>query len=77
MAEELIDPDTAITAFMGWLTSRDEVAGPFSACHNASGAVELMKAFFAAQGWEAAPSERFERQVKLLRAKYPRRNEEA
>ena len=43
--------DTEITAsealygFMGWLTSRDEVSGPFSAKHEAASAAELVHKF--------------------------------
>ncbi len=42
----------AIYAFMGWLTSRYEVSGPFSAKHNASQAAELVAKFCKMQGWE-------------------------
>jgi hypothetical protein len=65
-----IDPDTAITAFMGWLTSRDEVVGPFSSRHEASEAAQLLKKFCEAQGWHAG-NERFHRQINLLRERYP------
>lgn len=64
-----IDPDTAITAFMGWLTSRDEVSGPFSSRHSPE--VELLKQFCEAQGWHAS-NERFHQQIKLLKERYPR-----
>jgi hypothetical protein len=63
-----IDPDTAITAFMGWLTSRDEVVGPFSSRHDPS--VDLIKQFCEAQGWHAS-NERFHQQIKLLKERYP------
>jgi hypothetical protein len=63
-----IDPDTAITAFMGWLTSRDEVVGPFSSRHDPS--VDLIKQFCEAQGWHAS-NERFHQQIKLLKMHYP------
>ncbi|HEX3643822.1 MAG TPA: hypothetical protein VHV10_21235, partial [Ktedonobacteraceae bacterium] len=63
-----IDPDTAITAFMGWLTSRDEVVGPFSSRHDPS--VELIKQFCEAQDWHAS-NERFHQQIKLLKERYP------
>lgn len=42
----------AIYAFMGWLTTRDAVAGPFSGRHEASSAAELVGAFCSAQGWD-------------------------
>lgn len=42
----------ALYAFMGWLTSRDAVSGPFSATHEASSAAELVNEYCQAQGWE-------------------------
>ncbi len=42
----------AIFAFMGWLTSRNEVSGPFSARHEASQAANLVAWFCETQGWE-------------------------
>jgi hypothetical protein len=63
-----VDPDTAITAFMGWLTSRDEVSGPFSSRHDPS--VDLIRQFCEAQGWHAS-DERFHQQIKALKQKYP------
>lgn len=65
-----IDPDTAITAFVGWMTSRDEVSGPFSSQHEAADAVELVKKFCEAQGWNSSLT-RFHQQIKLLKEKYP------
>ena len=47
-------PSEALFGFMGWLTSRDPVAGPFSAHHNASQAAELVAEFCKSQGWESA-----------------------
>ncbi len=67
---EIVDPAIALTAFMGWLTSRDEVAGPFSARHEAGQAVLLVKKFCQSQGWEIDDKKYF-RQIKLLKAKYP------
>lgn len=55
---DCIDPDTAITAFAGWLTTRDEVAGPFSSHHNAGDMAQLIRQFCEAQGWKAS-DERF------------------
>jgi len=40
---------------MGWLTSRDEVSGPFSSRHNASQAAELAGAYCKEQGWDGEP----------------------
>jgi hypothetical protein len=63
-----VDPDTAITAFMGWLGSREEIVGPFSLRHDPG--VELIKQFCEAQGWHAS-NERFHQQIKVLKQKYP------
>ena len=41
----------AILAFMGWLTTREDKAGPFSGRDNASEAAELVGDFCEAQGW--------------------------
>lgn len=68
---EWVDPDTAIIAFAGWLTSREEVSGPFSSHHNAGDMVQLIRQFCEAQGWEAASDERFQQQCKTLRERYP------
>lgn len=67
---QAVDPDTAITAFVGWMTSRDEVSGPFSSRHEAADAVELVKKFCEAQGWHAS-NERFHQQIKDLKKNYP------
>jgi hypothetical protein len=61
----------AITAFMGWLTSRDEKAGPFSARHEAGQAVELVKKFCNAQGW-AIDDARWNEQIRALKQRYPK-----
>lgn len=37
--------------FLGWLTSREQVSGPFSGSHNASQAAELASAYCEEQGW--------------------------
>lgn len=42
----------ALFAFIGWLTSRDAVAGPFSARHEATPAADLVEAFRISQGWK-------------------------
>jgi hypothetical protein len=42
----------ALYAFMGWLTSRTQVSGPFSALHSASAAAELVNEFCKSQDWE-------------------------
>ena len=67
---EVVDPATALFAFAGWLTSRDEVAGPFSARHLATPAAQLVQKFCDAQGWKM-DDERYTRQIKLLKQKYP------
>jgi hypothetical protein len=45
----------ALFAFMGWLTSRDEVSGPFSSHHEASQAAQLVGQFIRMQGWQEPP----------------------
>lgn len=45
-------PAEALFAFMGWLTSRDPVAGPFSSRHNASQGADLVAEYARIQGWE-------------------------
>lgn len=42
----------AVYAFMGWLTSRKPVSGPFSSHHEASEAARLVDTFCKMQGWE-------------------------
>lgn len=41
----------ALFAFMGWLTTRKEPAGPFSYYHDAASAAELVEEFRKSQGW--------------------------
>ncbi len=41
----------AITLFMGWLTCRDKVSGPFSSRHHAGEAAELVAEYYNGQGW--------------------------
>jgi hypothetical protein len=60
----------AITAFMGWLTSRDEVVGPFSAHHDASQAAQLVGTFCQAQGWTIDDA-RYLQVIRALKRKYP------
>lgn len=45
----------ALYAFMGWLTTRAQEAGPFSAHHNAGEACELVAQFIKMQGWPPPP----------------------
>lgn len=45
-------PSEALFAFMGWLTTRDEVSGPFSSGNNAAQAAELVAEYCRRQGWE-------------------------
>jgi hypothetical protein len=45
----------ALYAFMGWLTTREQEAGPFSAHHNAGEACELIAQFIKMQGWPNPP----------------------
>ena len=42
----------ACYSFMGWLTCRDEVSGPFSSRHNANEAARLVEKFCAWQDWK-------------------------
>jgi hypothetical protein len=42
----------ACYSFMGWLTCRDEVSGPFSSRHNAGEAARLVEKFCAWQDWK-------------------------
>ncbi len=42
----------AVFALMGWLTSRDEVSGPFSGRHNAGEGARLAGMFCESQGWD-------------------------
>lgn len=44
-------PAEALFAFMGWLTSRSEIAGPFSEVHPAAPAADLVSEFCQSQGW--------------------------
>jgi hypothetical protein len=45
----------ALYAFMGWLTSRKEVSGPFSGHHEASQGAHLVGEFIKMQGWQEPP----------------------
>jgi hypothetical protein len=65
-----VEPYTAILAFAGWLTSRDEVTGPFSARHNAGQMARLTGMFCDAQGWKVDDAVYFE-QIKHLKENYP------
>lgn len=66
MSETKVLPSEALFGFMGWLTSRGAVSGPFSASHDASSAAELVAEFVKSQGWEM-PRDEF---PKML-AEYP------
>ena len=71
-AQPLVDPASAVAAFMEWLQSRDEPAGPFSAHYNAQSGNALVDKFCAAQGWIAVfLDDEQVAQVKSLREKYP------
>lgn len=61
---------TAITAFVGWLTSRDKVSGPFSSRHEAAEPARLVDEFCRAQGWEIVDL-LFNEQIKALKQHYP------
>jgi hypothetical protein len=50
-------PHAALLGFMGWLTSRDPVVGPFSARHGATEAAELVAEFAKSQGWPELPDD--------------------
>ncbi len=70
--QPLVDPASAVAAFMEWLQSRDEPAGPFSAHYNAQSGNALVDKFCAAQGWIAVfLDDEQVAQVKSLREKYP------
>lgn len=56
----------AVFAFMGWLTCRDEVSGPFSARHEASEAARLAGKFCEWQGWKIE-NEDWHRHIKPYR----------
>jgi hypothetical protein len=45
----------ALYAFMGWLTSRNEVSGSFSGHHEASQGAHLVGEFIKMQGWQEPP----------------------
>jgi hypothetical protein len=45
----------ALFAFMGWLTSRKEVSGPFSGHHEAGQGAHLVGEFIRMQGWQEPP----------------------
>jgi len=45
----------ALFGFMGWLTSREPTAGPFSSRHNAAQAAELVGAYCEKEGIDPAP----------------------
>jgi hypothetical protein len=74
MSEEIkhvqVEPYTAILAFAGWLTSRDEVTGPFSARHDAGQMARLTGMFCDAQGWKVDDAV-YSEQIKLLKENYP------
>jgi hypothetical protein len=53
----------ALYAFMGWLTSRDTVSGPFSAHHEASEGAQLVAKFCKMQGWDIT-DDRWHRHIK-------------
>lgn len=54
---ELTHPHAALLGFMGWLTSRDQEVGPFSAHHEAATAAELVSEFAASQDWPELPED--------------------
>lgn len=53
--EPQASPAAALYAFMGWLTSRKEESGPFSATLDAAPAAELVGAFCRSQGYADLP----------------------
>lgn len=61
--QQPINPSEAIFAFMGWLTTRHQAAGPFSRSHNASQAAELCREFTTLQNWDP-PREGFHHHIK-------------
>lgn len=67
----------ALYAFMGWLTSRDPVSGPFSARHKAGQAAELVGQFCKMQGWELDDPVNWHRHIKPYREDAPQNATEA
>lgn len=67
---DYIDPAEALFAFAGWLSSRDGVSRPFSACHETTQIAQLVKAFNEAQGWDI-DDQHYNNVIKRLRANYP------
>ena len=60
----------ALLTFMGWLTSRKQIAGPFSERHEASQAAQLVGAFCESQGWMVDDAH-YKRVLPTLRNRYP------
>lgn len=56
-------PAEVLYGFAGWLTSREDVAGPFSSKHEASAMAELVAAFIESQEL-ASPREDFHRHLR-------------
>lgn len=65
-----LPPAAALYAFMGWLTSRQEVSGPFSATHQAAPVGELVRAFCQSQGY-ADLADGWEKSLRLYPAGFP------
>lgn len=54
----------ALFLFMGWLTTREQVAGPFSSHHDAGEARDLVAEYYKGQGW-TEPREGWENIVEV------------
>lgn len=67
--QPLVDPASAVAAFMEWLQSREIPAGPFSAHYNAQSGNALVDKFCTAQGWTLEDKQ--VEQVASLRKNYP------
>ena len=64
MKKRKLNGAEAVFGFMGWLTSRVDVSGPFSGCHNAAEAAELCAEFCKANGLVVKRNSKFYRILK-------------
>jgi hypothetical protein len=64
-ATDTVSPSEALFGFMGWLTSREERSGPFSARHDAGAAALLVGEYCKEQGF-ADPREGWKENIKPM-----------
>jgi hypothetical protein len=69
VSEATVGEASAVFGFMGWLTTRDEVSGPFSMRHKANQAAELAGRYCQVQGWAIKDDRWFERLKQVPPAK--------